>query len=64
MQLNQVKSTFLLTLATPLIGIAGAALFLGEPIELSLIVAAGLITAGIATGTLRDAKRRVPKRQP
>ena len=57
-------TTALGTLATPLIGIAGAAAFLGEPVEPSLVVAAGLITAGIATGTLRDAKRGLPKRQP
>lgn len=57
-------TTALGTLATPLIGIAGAAAFLGEPVELSLVAAAGLITAGIATGTLRDAKRGITKRQP
>lgn len=60
----QALTTALGTLATPLIGIAGAAAFLGEPVELSLVAAAGLITAGIATGTLRDAKRGITKRQP
>lgn len=45
-------TTSLGILATPLVGIASAALFLGERIELSLMLAAGLILGGVAIGTL------------
>jgi drug/metabolite transporter (DMT)-like permease len=44
-------TTSLGTLATPLVGLASAALILGEPIELSLLVAALLIVGGIALGS-------------
>lgn len=43
-------------MATPLVGIASAAMFLGENIDLWLIVAATLIVAGIATCTLAKAR--------
>ncbi|APO55055.1 DMT family transporter [Bradyrhizobium diazoefficiens] len=47
-------TTSLGTTATPLVGIASAAVLLGEPIDLSLAVAAGLIVAGIGLATLGD----------
>lgn len=47
-------TTSLGTTATPLAGIASAAVLLGEPIDLSLAVAAGLIVAGIGLATLGD----------
>lgn len=47
-------TTSLGTTGTPLVGIASAAILLGEPIDISLAVAAGLIVAGIALATLGD----------
>ncbi|WP_246756526.1 DMT family transporter [Bradyrhizobium diazoefficiens] len=47
-------TTALGTTATPLVGIASAAVLLGEPIDISLAVAAGLIVAGIGLATLGD----------
>jgi drug/metabolite transporter (DMT)-like permease len=44
-------TTSLGVLATPLVGLASAALILGEPIEPSLMVAALLIVGGIALGS-------------
>jgi drug/metabolite transporter (DMT)-like permease len=46
-------TTALGVLATPLVGLATAALFLGEPVELSLLVATALILGGIALGSTR-----------
>lgn len=54
-------TTSLGILATPLVGIASAALWLGERIELSLLLSAGLIIGGIAIGTLSDAGRGAPR---
>ena len=50
-------TTSLGTTATPLVGIASAAILLGEPIDLSLAIAAGLIVAGIGLATLGDRLR-------
>lgn len=47
-------TTSLGTTGTPLVGIASAAILLGEPIDISLAVAAGLIVAGIGLATLGD----------
>jgi drug/metabolite transporter (DMT)-like permease len=47
-------TTALGTTATPLVGIASAAVLLGEPIDISLAAAAGLIVAGIGLATLGD----------
>ncbi|MHC4041843.1 DMT family transporter [Bradyrhizobium sp. 23AC] len=47
-------TTSLGTTGTPLVGIASAAILLGEPIDMSLAVAAGLIVAGIGLATLGD----------
>lgn len=47
-------TTSLGTTGTPLVGIASAAVLLGEPIDISLAVAAGLIVAGIGLATLGD----------
>jgi drug/metabolite transporter (DMT)-like permease len=47
-------TTSLGTTATPLVGIASAAMLLGEPIDISLAVAAGMIVAGIGLATLGD----------
>ena len=47
-------TTSLGTTATPLVGIASAAILLGEPIETSLVIAAGLIVTGIGLATLGD----------
>ena len=47
------STTALGILATPVVGIAGSALFLGEGIDLPLIAAAATILSGIAIGTLR-----------
>lgn len=47
-------TTSLGTTATPLVGIASAAVLLGEPIDISLAVAAGLIVTGIGLATLGD----------
>jgi drug/metabolite transporter (DMT)-like permease len=50
-------TTSLGILATPLAGLASAAIMLGENIEPPLILAAGLILSGIAIGTIE----RMPK---
>lgn len=47
------STTALGILATPVVGIAGSALFLGESLDLPLLLAAAMILAGIAIGTLR-----------
>jgi drug/metabolite transporter (DMT)-like permease len=47
-------TTALGTTATPLVGIASAAILLGEPIDMSLAVAAALIVSGIGLATLGD----------
>ncbi|WFU70354.1 EamA family transporter [Bradyrhizobium sp. CB2312] len=47
-------TTSLGTTGTPLVGIAAAAILLGEPIDISLAIAAGLIVTGIALATLGD----------
>ena len=47
-------TTSLGTTATPLVGIASAAILLGEPIDTSLVIAAGLIVTGIGLATLGD----------
>lgn len=44
-------TTALGILGTPIVGIAGSALALGETIDLTLILATGLILAGVAIGT-------------
>ena len=44
-------TTALGILGTPIVGIAGSALALGETIDLTLIVATALILAGVAVGT-------------
>jgi drug/metabolite transporter (DMT)-like permease len=45
-------TTSLGILATPLAGLASAAIVLGEIIEPPLILAAGLVLSGIAIGTV------------
>ncbi|MGL3214484.1 DMT family transporter [Bradyrhizobium sp. BR 1433] len=52
-------TTSLGTTATPIVGIVTAALLLGEPIDLSLAIAAALIVGGIALSSLADAPLRV-----
>ncbi|WP_456705218.1 MULTISPECIES: DMT family transporter [unclassified Bradyrhizobium] len=47
-------TTALGTTATPLVGIASAAILLGEPIDRSLVTAAALIVTGIGLATLGD----------
>ncbi|WP_298245230.1 DMT family transporter [uncultured Bradyrhizobium sp.] len=47
-------TTALGTTGTPLVGIASAAILLGEPIDLSLAIAAVLIVSGIGLATLGD----------
>ncbi|WFU78847.1 DMT family transporter [Bradyrhizobium sp. CIAT3101] len=47
-------TTALGTTGTPLVGIASAAILLGEPIEMSLVIAAALIVTGIGLATLGD----------
>ena len=49
-------TTSLGILATPVIGVASSALVLGEPIDVSLIIAMAMILGGIAVGTI-PAKR-------
>ena len=51
-------TTSLGTTATPIVGIVTAALLLGEPIDLSLAIAAALIVGGIALSSLADAPAR------
>jgi drug/metabolite transporter (DMT)-like permease len=51
-------TTSLGTTATPVVGIVTAALLLGEPIDLSLAMAAALIVGGIALSTFADAPSR------
>lgn len=50
------STTSLSLLATPVVGIAGSVLFLGEPVDLPLLVATCLILTGIALGTLHQEK--------
>ena len=45
--------------ATPIVGIVSAAVLLGEPVDISLAVAAALIVGGIALTTLVDSKATV-----
>ena len=45
-------TTSLGILATPVIGVVSSTLALGEPIDISLIVAMSMILAGIAVGTI------------
>jgi drug/metabolite transporter (DMT)-like permease len=45
-------TTSLGLLATPVMGVATSAIFLGEPISTSLICAMAMILGGIAIGTL------------
>jgi len=47
------STTALGILATPVVGIAGSSVFLGEGIDLPLLVAAAMILSGIALGTIR-----------
>lgn len=47
-------TTALGTTGTPLVGIASAAILLGEPIDISLVIAAALIVTGIGLATLGD----------
>lgn len=47
------STTALGILATPVVGIAGSAVFLGESLDLPLAIAAAMILSGIALGTLR-----------
>jgi len=47
------STTALGILATPVVGIAGSALFLGEGLDVPLMVAAAMILSGIAIGMLR-----------
>jgi drug/metabolite transporter (DMT)-like permease len=47
-------TTALGTTATPIVGIASAALLLGEPLDLSLAIAAALIVGGIVLSSLAD----------
>lgn len=47
------STTALGILATPVVGMAGSALFLGEALDLPLLLAAAMILSGIAIGTLR-----------
>ena len=51
------STTALGTTATPLVGIAAAALILGEPVDLSLAIAATLIIGGIVLNTTAGAAR-------
>lgn len=51
------STTALGTTATPIVGIAAAAAILGEPIDLSLAIAATLIVGGIVLNTLPGATR-------
>ena len=51
------STTALGTTATPLVGIAAAAIILGEPVDLSLAVAATLIIGGIVLNTTAGAAR-------
>lgn len=51
-------TTSLGVLATPLVGIACAALTLGEQVDASLLFAAVLIVGGVAIGTVADIRRK------
>lgn len=51
-------TTSLGTTATPIVGIASAAIWLGEPVDLSLAVAAALIVGGIVLNTLAGSPSR------
>jgi drug/metabolite transporter (DMT)-like permease len=56
-------TTSLGILATPVIGVASSALALGEPIDVSLIVAMTMILSGIAVGTIPAASRSTDRRE-
>jgi drug/metabolite transporter (DMT)-like permease len=51
------STTALGTTATPIVGIAAAAVILGEPVDLSLAIAATLIVGGIVLNTVAGAAR-------
>src|SRR5260370_19125987 len=52
-------TTSLGLLATPVVGVATSAIFLGEAIRISLIMAMALILCGISIGTLHLGKAAV-----
>ena len=57
-------TTSLALLATPVVGVAVAAIFLGEPIGIALACAMALIFCGIAIGTIPGAPRNAERRTP
>jgi drug/metabolite transporter (DMT)-like permease len=61
-------TTSLGLLATPVVGVATSAIFLGEPIGISLILAMAMILGGIAIGTIPYGKaaadRQIPQPVP
>lgn len=56
-------TTSLGTTATPLVGIVSAAILLGEPVDLSLALAAALIIGGIVLSTLAGTASRSNKKR-
>jgi drug/metabolite transporter (DMT)-like permease len=57
-------TTSLGLLATPVMGVATSAIWLGEPIGVSLIAAMVMILAGIAIGTIPDGKAVADRQGP
>jgi drug/metabolite transporter (DMT)-like permease len=57
-------TTSLGLLATPVMGVATSAIWLGEPIGVSLIAAMVMILAGIAIGTIPDGKAAADRQSP
>jgi drug/metabolite transporter (DMT)-like permease len=57
-------TTSLGLLATPVFGVVTSAIWLGEPITVSLIAAMVMILAGIAIGTIPDGKAAATDKSP
>ena len=57
-------TTSLVLLATPVFGVVTSAIWLGEPITVSLIAAMVMILAGIAIGTIPDGKAAATDKTP
>ena len=57
-------TTSLGLLATPVVGVATSAIFLGEPIGISLILAMAMILGGIAIGNIPRGEAALDRQIP
>ena len=57
-------TTSLGLLATPVLGVVTSAIWLGEPVTVSLVAAMVMILAGIAIGTIPGGKAAADRQSP